>query len=141
MYIYIYIQRNTRRFWHEHFVNFNYFLILVVIIRTKTSQIFQLKSRKILLGCSQSWEKWILASSCLSLYLYLFVRPSVDPHETTRLPLARYSWDFLLGVLLKSVDKICLIKIGQNTRHFTRRCRYLYDNTSPNSKGDTKRLK
>jgi len=77
----------------------------------------------------------------MSVSLFPSVRPSVGPHETTRLPLAGYSWDFLLGVLLKSVDKICLIKIGQNARHFTRRCRHLYDNTYPDSNRDSKRFK
>jgi hypothetical protein len=80
-------------------------------------------------------------SFVMSVSLSLSVRPSVRPHETTRLPLAGYSSDFLLGVLLKSVDKICLIQIGQYTRHFTRRRRYFYDNISPNSNGNSKRLK
>lgn len=47
----------------------------------------------------------------------------------------------ILRVLLKSVDKIGLIKIGQNTRHFTRRSKYVYDNIYANYNGDIKRLK
>jgi len=51
-------------------------------------------------ACLQNCEKRILASSCLS------VRPSVCPHAKTLLPLDGFSWNLILVICRKSVEKI-----------------------------------
>ena len=53
-------------------------------------------------------KKRLLASSCL------FVRPSIRPHEATRLPLDGFSWNFIFEYFSKLYgENACFIKIWQ----------------------------
>jgi len=75
----MYIHKNTSGFWHENFVNFNYFLILVVIIRTKNSD-FPTKILEVFIRLFANLRE-VNISFVMSAPLSVSVHPSVGPHE------------------------------------------------------------
>jgi hypothetical protein len=59
--------------------------------------------------------------------LILSLRPSVCPYATTRLPLNGFSWNLILSVFRKSVQRIQVsLKSDKNNGHFTWRPIYTY---------------
>ena len=60
-------------------------------------------------------------------FLILSLRPSVCPYATTRLPLNGFSWNLILSVFRKSVQKVQVsLKSDKNNGHFTWRPIYTY---------------
>jgi len=54
-------------------------------------------------------------------------RLSVCPHRKTRLPLDRFSWNFILAIFTNFVDQIpSFVKIAQCKEHSTWRLAYMY---------------
>ena len=79
---------------------------------------------------SQNCEKWLLASSCLSVRLC----PSVRPHGLTRLPLDGFTGNLIFEYFSKiSRENSSFIKVWQNNQNFTRHPTYVYDHVSLSS--------
>jgi hypothetical protein len=56
----------------------------------------------------------------------------VRPHGTTRLPLDGFSWNLILKIFRKSVEKIQVsLKSDKNSGYFTWRTTYFYDRNWP----------
>jgi len=65
-------------------------------------------------------EKYLLASSSLSVIRLSFCLFSVFPHLSARLLLERFLWNFILGTSMKICQKVqILLKLDKNIRQQT----------------------
>ena len=64
-----------------------------------------------------------------TIIFVMYVLPSVRLHETTRLPLYGFLWNFKIWYFSIQI----LLRSDETNRYFTWRPMYIYDNISPSS--------
>ena len=87
-------------------------------------------------ACLQNYEKWLLASPCLSVHPS--IRVSVCQFESTRFLMEQFSSHFIPEYFSKICQENVSLKSNKNNQYFTWRPIYIYHNILLNSSQNEK---